>query len=93
MSDAESGLLAFFPLPLLPRAVLCSISMLLSGLLLPLKPYPLGVSVFMFFIIHIIIFILLLAVLVARFGSITKSWFAFGALSSREMLLIALDPA
>lgn len=45
MSDAESGLLAFFPLPLLPRAVLCSVSMLLSGLLLPLKPHPPGVSV------------------------------------------------
>lgn len=54
MSDAESGLLAFFPLPLLlPRAVLCSVPMLLSGLLLPLKPHPPGVSVnFLFLCVY-----------------------------------------
>lgn len=63
------------------RAVLRSVSVLLSGFLVLLKPHPdwSGCQLFFFryLIIHIIVFILLLSMLVTRLGNVRKSRLCF----------------
>lgn len=63
------------------RAVLRSVSVLLSGFLVLLKPHPGWSGCQLFFlrylIIHIIVFILLLAVLVTSLGNVRKSRLCF----------------